>query len=322
MTSFANINNAFNQVFQPNRLSIGLVVPIENYANSSIPTMQDHVARVQLAEQLGFAAVWVRDVPFNVPNFGDVGQTFDPMTYLGFLAAHTQTIGLGVASIALPLHHPVHVAKAAASIECFSNGRMLLGIASGDRAEEYPAMGIDYDQRGARFREAVDYLRHAQQDFPQLKTQHYGSLNGALDILPKPTKGTIPLLVTGGSRQSPQWTAEHGDGWISYPRPISAQKETVANWRALVAEKSNHDKPFMQPLYIDLQADDDFAPQAIHLGIRTGMKALLHYCKQLEHIGVNHVALNLRFNTAAIDTTLAQLADKLLFHFHSNKDTA
>jgi luciferase-type oxidoreductase len=110
--------------------------------------MKDHLERIQVVEQLGFKALWIRDVPFNVPSFGDAGQTFDPFTYLGFLAGKTTDIALGVASIALPLHLPVHVAKSAATIDQLSDGRLILGVASGDRPDEYPAMGIDFEKRG------------------------------------------------------------------------------------------------------------------------------------------------------------------------------
>ena len=86
MKTFEKINRGYNSVFKANKLSLGLVVPIENYSQSSVPTMKDHVERVQLAETLGFKAVWLRDVPFQVPTFGDAGQTLDPFTYIGFLA--------------------------------------------------------------------------------------------------------------------------------------------------------------------------------------------------------------------------------------------
>lgn len=315
MSTFEPINPAYQSVFQPNRLSIGLVIPIENYV-SNIPTMHEHVERVQLAEKLGFAAVWVRDVPFHVPNFGDAGQMFDPMSYLTFLAAKTTKIGLGVASLALPLHHPVHVLKSANTVESFSNGRLLLGIASGDRAEEYPAMNIDYQQRGEMFREAVKYMTQAQQSFPTFTTKHYGSLGGSIDVLPKLDNQKIPLLITGNSQQSNEWVAENGHGWMSYPRDIFTQQRIIDNWRNLVAQKSHVDKPFMQPLYVDWQDNDDYAPQPIHLGLKTGANALLNYLKQLEQIGVNHVAINLRFNTGNIENTLNQLAEKILSHFH------
>ncbi|MEM6479762.1 MAG: LLM class flavin-dependent oxidoreductase, partial [Pseudomonadota bacterium] len=146
------LNAAYARTFQAGKLTLGLVVPIERYAASAVPTMADHTARAQKAEALGFAALWLRDVPFNVPSFGDAGQTFDPFTYLGYLAAATREIALGTASIILPLRHPAHVAKSAATADALSGGRVLLGVASGDRPEEYPAMAADFNDRAARFR--------------------------------------------------------------------------------------------------------------------------------------------------------------------------
>ncbi len=137
---FQSINRGYNSVFRPNHLSLGLVVPLEIYSQGPAPTMTRHLERVQLAEQLGFAAVWLRDVPFNVPSFGDAGQMYDPFVYLGLLASCTKRIALGTASIVLPLRHSAHVAKAAASVDGLSGGRLILGVASGDRPEEYPAL--------------------------------------------------------------------------------------------------------------------------------------------------------------------------------------
>jgi len=187
MKEFESINKAYNAVFKPKQLSIGIVVPIENYANSPVPSMRHHVERVQLIEQLGFKALWIRDVPLNVPTFGDAGQTYDPFTYLGYLVGHTSEIALGIASIALPLHHPVHVAKSVATVDQLSGGRLILGVASGDRFEEYPAMGITYEKRGELFREAFEYIRKSKDSFPVLESNYYGTLNGQADILPKPT---------------------------------------------------------------------------------------------------------------------------------------
>ena len=133
---FQPLNQGYNSVFKADQLTVGLVVPIENYAKRPEPTMVNHLERVKLAEELGFAAVWLRDVPFNVPSFGDAGQMFDPFVYLGLLAGQTQRIALGVASIILPLRHPAHVAKAAASVDVLSGGRLILGVASGDRPDE------------------------------------------------------------------------------------------------------------------------------------------------------------------------------------------
>jgi luciferase-type oxidoreductase len=310
-TGFQTINNAFGRVFTSGQLTLGVVVPIENYSSGPVPSMQNHLARVQLVEELGFAAVWLRDVPYHVPSFGDAGQTFDPFVYLGYLAAATSTIALGVSSVVLPLRHPAHVAKAAASADGLSNGRVLLGIASGDRPDEYPAMKIDYTTRGARFRDAVEYIQAAWSQRPHIDNS-YGQTDGSIDLLPKPAAGRLPLLVTGSSQQSDDWIAQHADAWMTYPRNPATQCLTINALRAKVRSLGRPGLPIMQPLYIDLLDDDEQAPSPIHLGLRVGVQQLVDHLITLHEIGVNHVALNLRFNQADIENTLTRLAHEVL----------
>lgn len=319
MSQFQTINTGYNNTFKSGELSIGIVVPIENYSNSSVPRMYDHLKLAKLIDNLGFNALWLRDVPMHVPAFGDAGQTYDPFTYLGFLAGQTEQIALGISSIALPLHHPVHVAKSVNTIDQLSKGRIILGIASGDRAEEYPATGMDYVSRGASFRDSYAYIRSSEEDFPVLDNNIFGTLDGSMDILPKPYGSKIPMLVTGHSQQSIEWIAENADGWMYYPRNFQQQELKIKEWRQLISKTHIYSKPFMQPLYIDLVDQSDFKPQGIHLGIRTGTDFLLEYLHSLKSIGANHVALNLRFNNCRIEDTLELLAKKVLPQFHNNK---
>ena len=245
--SFRAMNRGYNHVFKPTRLSLGLVVPIERYDSSAVPTMSEHVERVQLAERLGFAAVWLRDVPFNVPSFGDAGQIYDPFVYLGLLAGQTREIALGVASIILPLRHPAHVDKAAASTDELSDGRLLLGVASRDRPEEYPAMAVPFADRGERFRASYEYIRSMSARTPTTDNL-YGAVGRDLDMLPKPTAGELPLLITGSSQQSPDWLARNGDGWMTYPRNAMDQARVIGDWRARNIAEDGQTKKVMKPL--------------------------------------------------------------------------
>ena len=311
--AFRSLNRAYNQVFLPQRLSLGLVVPIEAYPQGPVPTMAHHIERVKQAEALGFSALWLRDVPFNVPSFGDAGQVYDPFIYLGFLAAQTSSIALGVASIILPLRHPAHVAKAAASADVLSGGRLLLGVASGDRPQEYPALNLPYEARGQRFRESYDYIARMAEASPRFEN-HFGSPAG-IDMLPKPSAGRLPIPITGRSQQSLDWLAAHGDGWMTYPRPLPQQAHVLREWRHRTQVAGGPLKPAMQPLYLDLLEDDEAPPRPIHLGLRTGVNHLRRYLEGLQAVGVNHVALNLRFNQAPVEQTLDRLAKELLPHF-------
>ncbi|MEO1288168.1 MAG: TIGR03571 family LLM class oxidoreductase, partial [Chloroflexota bacterium] len=264
--------------------------------------------------ELGFSAVWLRDVPLNVPSFGDVGQIYDPFVYLGLLAGQTQKIALGVASLILPLRHPAHVAKAASSVDVLSDGRLILGVASGDRPEEYPALNLPFEDRGQRFRDSFVYIRQMSNDFPLFENA-YGHYSQNVDMLPKPTGGKLPLLVTGGSQQNPDWIAKNGDGWMLYPRNLIIQKKIISDWKKRVEDSGRLPQPIMQPLYIDLVEDGITSPQSIHLGFRADVEHLKSYLHSLKEIGVNHVALNLRFNEADLETTLRRLAEQILPEF-------
>ncbi len=313
-SDFQSINRGYDSVFRAGRMSLGLVVPLETYSMGPVPTMRHQKERIQLAEALGFSAIWLRDVPFNVPSFGDAGQVYDPFVYLGLLAGQTERIALGVASIVLPLRHPAHVAKAAASVDVLSNGRLILGVASGDRPDEYPALDYPFEDRGERFRESFEYIRRMSESAPTFANS-YGSPERGMDMLPKPTAAKIPLLVTGGSQQSPEWIAENGDGWMLYPRKPDVQAQIIRNWNARVEEAGRPAQPVMQSLYIDLADDPNATARPIHLGFGSGSTYLLDHLIALEGVGVGHVALNLRFNQANIEDTLNRLAEDVLPHF-------
>lgn len=307
---FETLNTGYNSVFVPNRLTLGLVVPLETYDSSPVPTMDRHLEKVKLAEALGFSAVWLRDVPFNVASFGDAGQVYDPFVYLGLLAGQTRSITLGVASIVLPLRHPAHVAKAAASVDQLSGGRLVLGVASGDRPQEYPALNLPFHNRGTRFRESFEYIRRMARA-PSPFQNSYGNPTACMDLLPKPTANKLPLLITGGSQQSAEWLSRHGDGWMTYPRHPEMQERVIREWRRGLTTP----KPVMQPLYFDLADEPDAGPQPIHLGFRSGTRHLLEHLRSLQKIGVNHVALNLRFNRADAEATMRRLAEDVLPDF-------
>src|SRR5689334_4259932 len=125
-------NHGFARMFLPGRLTLGVMFPIEAFAGDT-PSMRGQIALAQRAEAAGFAALWFRDVPLRVPSFGDTGQVFDPWVWLSYIGASTSNIALATGSIVLPLRHPLHVAKAAASIDQLTDGRLVLGVASGDR---------------------------------------------------------------------------------------------------------------------------------------------------------------------------------------------
>jgi luciferase-type oxidoreductase len=313
MKSFEKINNAFNSVFRPGKMSLGVFFAIESY-EGSIPQMKNQVELAQKAEALGFSALWFRDVPMHVPSFGDMGQIYDPWVYLGYIAGQTKKISLVTGSIILPLRHPIHVAKAAASIDTLTNGRLILGVASGDRLSEYPAFKKDASEKAELFRDSFNYIRNLEKDFPTINSR-LGNVWGDIDLLPKPCGARLPMLVTGFSGQNLEWIAGNSDGWIYYPRNVRQQEMITGQWRKTLQATNSADKPFAQSFYIDLAEDKDASPIPIHLGYRLGRKALLEILYDLYSIGVNHVVFNLKYGSRPAAEVLEEIGEFILPHF-------
>jgi luciferase-type oxidoreductase len=298
-------NAGYERAFGTDDLTFGLGFPLTG-SSETVPDVEAEMALAAHAEDLGFDALWARDVPLYWPRFGDAGQSFDVWPWLSHAAAHTDDIALGTASVVLPLRHPLHVAKAAASVDRLSGGRLLLGIATGDRDPEYPAFDVDPGERGARFREAVEVLRTVWTgEFPEVDTDRV-TLEGELDLVPEPTADTVPLLPTGHARQDLVWTAEHGDGWLFYHLPDRTLETYLDDWRGAAGEK-----PYAMAVRTELAEDPAADPEHVHQGYRAGSEWFVEYFRGLDRMGVDHVLVSAgcddprqavtRFGEAVID---------------------
>ncbi len=303
-------HRGFSELFQPGKLTLGLMSPVEAY-DSDIPTLDGQDALIRRIEELGFDALWVRDVPLRDPTFGDVGQVYESFTYLAWLAAITSKIKLVSGSIVLPLRHPLHTAKQAASIDQLSHQRFVMGIASGDRPVEFPAFDVDIENRGALFRENLEEIREVLTTNFSSISNSYGDLSNA-DLIPKPM-GKLPMLITGGSSQPMEWIAQQADGWITYPRPIQQQPSVIEFWKDLVEQHApGQFKPFAQSFYVDLAEDPNEIPRRIHLGYRVGRNGLVQMFEILRQAGCNHIVMNLKYGQRAASEVVEELAEFVL----------
>lgn len=282
----------FSKVFQRDTLTFGFIAPLESYPDRPAPTMHDHLALARTADDAGFSAIWLRDVPFYDPSFGDVGQVFDPIAYAGFLAAATKRIAIGTAGIVLPLRDPLATAKQATTLGHLTDGRCILGLSSGDRPTEYPAFGVDFDTRADRFRDAFALIRAVTDaPFPHYQSTHFGTLDGSLDLIPKPQGGRLQMVAVGRAGQSIEWLAQNTDGWIWHQSSFARLGDVVASWRAAVPDRQF--KPYGYGTFFDLDSDPD-APLNPVRGLSIGRKALIELWSRQRDLGVNHVALNLK----------------------------
>lgn len=311
--------NALNLIRQPDRMTIGFELPLDNDWTPAgearriadgrpggVPDLSAMGELVRKADDLGFAAVWVRDVPvFDTVNFGDAGSVHDVFTLLGYLAAITRRIALGTAAVVLPLRHPMMVAKAAASADVLSGGRLILGVASGDRPVEYPLLGLDFEARGQDFRTAVDYLRAAWQPGGLPVNDQRAP---TLDLLPRPLQEKIPLVVAGQAQQSNEWLASRMDGRFTYPMGVARTAQVAQTW----AEATEGQGAVLSAFFLDLLDDANAPMEPIRLGARGGRNAIIAHFQALSAAGVDHVAVNLRQSGRPVAEVMDELAAEIV----------
>lgn len=312
---------AYTRLFAQNKLTVGLILPLETHPTSPAPTMRDHVAMAQKAEQLGFAALWMRDVPFYDPDYGDVGQVFDPLVYIAYLSAFTRHIALGTAGIVLPMREPLILAKQVASLDQLSGGRMVIGLSSGDRPAEYPFFGIDFETRGDRFRDAFSVYRTViEQSFPHFSSPRFGRGEGTLDLVPKPAYERTPTLAIGRAQQNLGWIAENTDGFIGASPTPELLPQFASQWHAHVRELfgPEHFKPLGIAGYLDLVDDANEPLRRTRGGFRSGSKSLAQFLHEAEAAGVSHIALNPKISRRPYAELMDELASEVLPHFPSH----
>ncbi len=172
----------------------------------------DYVARMSRGiEDRGFHSVWVPDhilvpkvIKSSYPYEEDgsfpvepTTQGLEPFTVLSFMAAHTTRLRLGTGVIVLPQRNAALTAKQVADVDVLSGGRLDFGVGVGWMADEFAALGMPFDRRGAR---ADDYLRMMQTVWQTHESSYDGefvNLPSAYQY-PKPTQKPHPPLYFGG----------------------------------------------------------------------------------------------------------------------------
>lgn len=308
-------HEGFKRTFKNHKLTLGLSIPFDS-KNKEYIDFNEQVKFAQQAERLGFTSLFVRDNPLYSPHLGPVTENYDPFVFLTYLSAFTSKIALGTSSIVATLRHPIHLAKSATSLDLISNQRLLLGMATGDRAFEFPAFKVDESALTERYQTTVQSLRALWQSHsPQISNSIFELYeDSGLQVLPK--HRTIPMFGTGYSRQSISWLQQHMDGWLFYAQPFQDQKKLVEAWHS----GTDRFKPFMNILMIDLSQNPNETVKPIKGGFRTGRKNLLQILKAYESINTNHIILRFTNDDRDIEALIEEVGTYITPHFpaHTN----
>lgn len=182
------------------------------------------------ADDCGFATLWAGEhvvmvdrsesrYPYSddgVIAFPTQADWLDPMIALAFAAAASARISIGTGVLLLPEHNPVIVAKQAASLDRLSNGRLTLGVGVGWSREEFDALGVPFEKRGARTTEYVEAMRVLWRDDVASFAGEFVNFE-SIRVNPKPVRDRrIPVVLGGNSDVALRRVASWGDGWYGF----------------------------------------------------------------------------------------------------------
>ncbi|MCH8195063.1 MAG: LLM class flavin-dependent oxidoreductase [Chloroflexi bacterium] len=191
------------------------------------------IEQVELAEQVGFEAVWLAEHHF-MPEISHSGA---PEILLAAMAQRTSVIRLGFGVVLLPLSHPVRVAERVATLDIVSNGRVEFGTGRSTTRTQLDAFGVDPAETRERWEESVDLIpRLWLEDTVTHEGKHY-QLHG-LSVLPKPVqKPHPPMWVACGQASTYELAGKKGIGAIGFSSGAFEEMERrIGTYRSALAD--------------------------------------------------------------------------------------
>ena len=210
------------------------------YANAFFTGPDRATALAAGAEAAGFESLWTVEhvlvpaayestYPYADDGKMPGGSSFplpDPLVWLTWVAARTQSIRLATGILILPQRNPGVVAKEIATLDRLSGGRVELGVGAGWLAEEFAALGVPFDDRGKRLDGYIEALRALWSEGETTFANDFVRYDRAVS-LPRPVQDPIPIVVGGHTAVAARRAGRIGDGFFPAKGDLPTLFDTV-----------------------------------------------------------------------------------------------
>ncbi|MFA1541932.1 TIGR03619 family F420-dependent LLM class oxidoreductase [Actinomadura monticuli] len=235
------------------------------------------------ADRLGFESVWIPEhlvLPVGAAGSPHEGSdhppippdvpVFDAFGVLCHLAARTSRIRLGTCVYNIGLRHPFVTARAAATADVLSGGRLAFGVGAGWLRAEWEAAGLDFDRRGARMDEALAVCRRLwSEPVVEHHGEHFGF--GPVAFEPKPVQRPGPALHIGGDGAAAlRRAATVGTGWMPMNHTLDRLPRSLERLGEL-AERAGR----TSPVEVTLPGARISRPEEVEAHARAGVTRLI-----------------------------------------------
>lgn len=266
-------------------------VNLLNFGPGATPDVLARWAR--LVEDLGYHLLMTSDHVAITPDVQAryPAPFYEPFTMLGWLAALTRRVELGTTVIILPYRHPLETARAMATADQLSGGRLIFGVGVGWARQEFEALGLPFHRRGAM---ADDYLAAIRTCWTQDLASHAGPFARFHDVYtaPRPARSPHPPVWVGGATDAALRRAvRHADGWHPIRVRVDWLRDTGLPRLREIADKEGRPVPALCPR-IRLHITDVPAPEATRVAGEGTLAQIHDDLAALEALGAAYVLLD------------------------------
>ena len=274
----------------------------------------------ELAEGLGYHILMTSDHVTVTP---DVqvrypAPLYEPLTTMGWLAGVTRNILIGTTVIILPYRSPLEIARAFANVDQLSGGRCILGVGVGWAKQEFEALNLPFERRGAMTNEYLAAIR-------ELWTNEVASFDGEfvqfknVHTAPMPVQNPYPPIWIGGASDAALRRAiRFGKGWHPIRIRVDWLRDTGIPRLTELAEQEGMLVPELCPR-IRLRLTEAPLPEDERIAGEGSVEQVLGDMRGLEALGCTHVLLDTYYddveatrNVEASWRMLAVMAEQVL----------
>jgi probable F420-dependent oxidoreductase len=247
----------------------------------------------QFAQDLGFHLMMISDHVAITP---DVQTDFpapfyDPFISLGWLASFAGDVEIGTTVTILPYRHPLLTARLAANLDQLSGGRFILGVGAGWAKQEFEALGVPFNQRGAIANEYLDVIRRF---WSQDVASYSGRFVSFTDVNtgPRGVRPQGPPVWVGGASEAALGRAvRYGDAWHPYRVRTDWLKEQALPRLRRFAEVEGKPVPALCPR-ITLRLTDAPLPEHLRVAGQGTLDQVRADLEALESLGAEYILLD------------------------------
>jgi len=191
----------------------------------------------------------------------------DPLLALTTIAAHTKTLRLATGVNILSQVSPLYLAKQAASLDMISGGRFMLGVGIGWLREEFAALGVPFERRGARFDAYLQAMRKVWSGDVVEHQSDFLSWSG-FKSHPTPVQDPFPVHIGGSKGKAFERIAKYGQGWYAPTAKLDQLAELLKPLeQACAAEGRDPASVEISCMWIPAMEGAEFIPRYEELGV-------------------------------------------------------